>query len=386
MRRPGAPDVGDAYLALPVRRCLDLRGTAAFCAGHLQRAVSVPGLEALKSRFSTLPPRDVPFLVVCEAKDAPAIRRVFVPSERWDIIGVMGLDSDADDATPPDPRSPRSPPDDPDASASADPWPVVQIPYETWRAWAVDAGIWADSTTRDVPQLLFQPAAVVQRAVEHWLSTMATAAPLTLLDLGCGAGRDLTYALMHARQLGVVWRGTGVDRWRAALKRAALLAQDLGLTTAGAAQPACEAWVPSYITDHGAVRPMDADPTATTAPPDLPVRTWAEQWLPHRQFDAVWVVRFWPRGLLPHLPELVAPGGLVVLSHFVQAPWPENIASGAVTTDYASPPSDARVQPHEMTRLCEQWTRDYGPWQVLEHTIEPIEDERPVESLILRRA
>ena len=79
-------DVWVRFLATPDKLCLDLRSRAHFDAGHIRHAVCIEGLEALRTRFSTLPPRHVPFLVVCHAHEAEQVCSAFVPKDRKRVV------------------------------------------------------------------------------------------------------------------------------------------------------------------------------------------------------------------------------------------------------------------------------------------------------------
>ncbi|WFD18009.1 NAD(+) synthase (glutamine-hydrolyzing) [Malassezia caprae] len=338
----------DAYCALERPLCLDVRPRTAFAQGHLRHAVSIDGLGALRTRFSTLPPRGVPFLVI--GADADLVQ-TFVPCERWAIVAIVLVDTDV-------PASLRE-------HATH---PVHVLRTAALRHLAAER--W---TCEDDAALLFEPAPVVARALAH-LPT----APLTVLDLGCGAGRDLAYALTECRRQQRVCRATGVDRWRAALRRAALLMEDLHVD---AGDQVCEALLAYDMLDDGRIRPVrDAgapEPAACT------LDAWAAH-LPHARYDAVWVVRFWPRALLRALPQLVRPGGLLVLSHFAHAPADDVPRRGAPLAAYASPPVEHRVHAHEIPSLLAHWRTHYGPCEVLEQCIEPVEDGRPVQSVLVR--
>jgi len=339
----------DAYCALERPLCLDVRPRASFAQGHLRHAVSMDGLDALSTRFSTLPPRGVPFLVV--GADAGLVQ-TFVPRERWAIIAIVLVDTDV---------------------------PASLLEHATHPVYVVHAAAlqrlagerW---TCDDDAALLFEPAPVVARALAHCSSSSS----LTILDLGCGAGRDLAYALTEARRQQRVCRATGVDRWRAALRRAALLMEDLHVDVGA---QVCEALLAYDILDDGGIRPVReagaADPAAYA------LDAWAAH-LPHARYDVVWVVRFWPRALLRALPQLVRAGGLLVLSHFAHAPADDVPRRGAPLTEYTSPPVDHRVHAWEIPALLAHWRAHYGACEVLEQCIEPIEDGRPVQSILVR--
>lgn len=201
-------DVWVRFLATPDKLCLDLRSRAHFDAGHIRHAVCIEGLEALRTRFSTLPPRHVPFLVVCHAHEAEQVCSAFVPKERWHIVGVIGVG---------------------DAHALTALHPLAYASLADLIRLAASIDAWIEPPTPDIPHLLFTPAPVVSRVV-HQLIESRGSDPVTLLDLGCGAGRDVTFALVLAQRTSTRrWYATCVDRWRAALERAAQLLADYAL-------------------------------------------------------------------------------------------------------------------------------------------------------------
>ena len=356
-----------AFAALPAPRlCLDLRTSAHFARAHVPGAAHVDGLDALRSRFSTLPPRGTPFLVVCEAEALADAARVFTPPERWAIVGIVAVGSIDSVAHVPDGAT----------------HPVVCLSHDAFAMWPLACATGADART-DEPNLLFAPAPVVARALHTYAPARVDGATC-VLDVGCGAGRDLTYWLRHAPR-GAQWRATALDRWRAALLRAAQLLQDhallapalngtLGSTRDDSAAPAlCEAMLVRTIDVAGHVR----EGTET-----LPLAAC----LPRRAYDVVLLIRFWHMSLLEQLPEIVAPGGIVVISHFVHEPARivDAVHRAPTSTTFESPPVDARIHVGDVAHLLCIW-RTHGAWDVLENVIEPVEDGRPVQSVVVRR-
>lgn len=92
----------------------------------------------------------------------------------------------------------------------------------------------------------------------------------------------------------------------------------------------------------------------------------------------VLLVRFLPRALLPALRSIVAPGGLVAISHFAAVP-PGGEA-------YESPPPEGRLGEDELPALTRQWNEGgVEEWTVLDDRLDTAEDGRPLRSVILRR-
>lgn len=344
------------------RLCLDLRGADAFLAGHLAHAVHVERVAGLRARFSTLPARNTPFLVVCEAEDLVQVAALFVPPERWKVT-VLGVDAIE---VPPCAH------------------PCFALPTHELETWARSMQLWRTESERqchdDAPHLLFSPAPVVARALDAWKAPHDA----TILDVGCGAGRDVTFLLTEARSRDAPWRATLLDRWKAALQRAAILLDDNRLLgqaekemrglegPAPDAGPFAEAILPFTILDDGRIQHDTAVP-------------WSSLLLPHSAYDLILLIRFWHRPFLEALPARTAPGTLVVLSHFVHEP--QNVDAehcGTFLGTYDSPPPPARIQPGDIESLLSLWNES-GTWIVVQNRIEPIEDQRPVQSVLAQR-
>lgn len=352
----------DAY-ARGSRLCLDLRGGDAFRAGHLAHAVHIERVGGLKARFSTLPARNTPFLVVCEAEDLAQVAALFVPPERW-AVTVLGVDAIE---VPPCAH------------------PCFVLPTHELEAWARSVQLWRTESERgrhdDAPHLLFSPAPVVARALDAWNAPHDAA----ILDVGCGAGRDVTFLLTEARSRHAPWRATLLDRWKAALQRAAILLDDNGLLgkaekdmrglegPAPDAGPVAEAILPLTILDDGRIQH-----DTTTVP-------WSSLPLPHPAYDLILLIRFWHRPFLEALPARTVPGTLVVLSHFVHAPHNVDAEHGGTFLEtYDSPPPPARIHPGDIESLLSLWNES-GTWTLVQNRIEPIEDGRPVQSVLAQR-
>lgn len=319
-------------------RCLDLRSATEFGCGHVAHAVHIDGLEALRSRFSTLPAPGVEFVVVC-GSDAHQVANIFQPPARWRIAEIVGVVDEAEHA----------------AGSAVSPHPVRHLTRAAFQAWADEHGGLRSGTDRspdDEPHLLFDPAPIIARTTAY-----LDRSNISILDVGCGAGRDLTYMLTQARAQGKVWRATALDRWRAALERAQQLFDDNGLLHSH-----CDGIVCAKVSDDGTLT--------------------AE--LPRSAYDVIIMVRFWHVAFLKRLPQILAPEGILVLSHFCHEPHRAGRVVSPVRAEYDSPPVDARMQPGDLERLLEHWNGQ-GAFCVVDSRIEPIEDGRPVHSVVIQR-
>lgn len=347
------------FAASDPRLCLDLRRRDRFDAGHIEHATHVDGVAALRHRFSTLPPRGVQFLVVCEEEQLGDVAHIFQPPERWDIAMIAAVCESVHVREHAATHACFSVSLD-ELSASARAASIAWRPSAPQRT----------SDPDDYPYLLFQPAPVVRRAVQRILRERGDAS-LRVLDVGCGAGRDLAYVLTEARRHAVPWRATALDRWRAALKRAQLLLEGEGFAPAADA-PCCEAVICATVDAEGEFRGIEA--LAGDA------SSFADQ-----TYDVVLLVRFYSAPLLQRMPALVLPGGYVIFSHFLHEPARVDVRADAdVLTDYASPPVDARLHAGDISRLHAHWNT-CAHFDLVENCVEPIEDGRPVQSVIFRR-
>ncbi|WFD42630.1 hypothetical protein MPSI1_001276 [Malassezia psittaci] len=340
----GMPQVpwAQGWVCSSPRLCLDLR--ADFDQGHLKGAVHIARLDALKSRFSTLPKRGVPFLIVCDGDEFHRVAQAFVPAERWNILAIIGIDAD---------KLPESP------------HPCYAMSLQALRSWGLSYSLWSEGED-DHANLLFSPAPVVERFLECWEPQQNE----TILDIGCGAGRDTTFILTRGRCRGAAWRATLLDRWRQALKRAELLMNDNNLVHG----PGChaEAFLPLNIMQDGQLQ-LDGHCT-----------TLQQANLPQAYYTLIVMIRFWHIAFLYTLPSRTAPGSFVVLSHFVHEPNTFLDTKSKEYSDYDSPPPSARIHKHDFDKLIKSWNATQS-WHIVDHRIESIEDGRPVFSVVLHR-
>ena len=105
--------------------------------------------------------------------------------------------------------------------------------------------------------------------------------------------------------------------------------------------------------------------------PGIPSDAFFKDKLECGQFDLILTIRFLVRPLLPLLPKLLAVGGYLVISHFVE--------DGVHT--YDQPRKDHRLQLGELAEL-------YGSMdnvEVVTDVLEQIEDGRPINSVIIKK-
>ncbi|KAJ1909191.1 hypothetical protein IWQ60_011308 [Tieghemiomyces parasiticus] len=223
--------------------------------------------------------------------------------------------------------------------------------------------------------------------------SLTDATSRTVLDLGCGSGRDLAWLCSRSlRELAtgqgrssVVWKGLGLDSVRGALRRTRLLADQLGVGS-------------HVVVGHGKfhsdglfyLKSDLADPVLGNPPPSIitggpPLFTTSDRRTrdtpsidPPRdlsfQFDLVLGVRFLNRGLFTtgQISQWIAPGGFLLYSTFVDLPeFPDEHPHGFLH----------RLGPGELAG----W---FGPgtgYEVLDDRVECIEDGRHVVSFLARK-
>ncbi|EPQ32224.1 uncharacterized protein PFL1_00421 [Pseudozyma flocculosa PF-1] len=356
----------DVYLSLPTPRLvLDLRQTDRFAAAHIAHATHIYPLHHIKARYSCLPPRTVPFLVIADVRDRIEVQQALSG------CNVRRL-----------------------------------IESDLFKQGASDNG------KQD----------------------------LSLLDLGCGAGRDMAWVLYGSQRERTAdaagsrpgppprrWRGVGLDNWKAVLNRTALLMEDLNLRGDGVdlLRGRCDALVWAKCTDEGSLEPLVGTGKGKTfalpAADEEQAAAWAafegaglsrlsSQHPPAAPddpgdgfYDLILSIRFYPSTLLGRLRSLVRPGGAILVSHFTVVTAEERsqleaeVVSGSVVVDYDSPSVEGRLGPRDAEALAIRWNQEEEAargadgnrvrcrWRVQQNLLEPIEDGRIVRSVVLQR-
>ncbi|KAN0063029.1 hypothetical protein ACQY0O_004192 [Thecaphora frezii] len=431
MPQPTADDAAlCAYLSLPTPRLvLDLRPPPLFAAAHIAHSTHIFPLHELRPRYSCLPPRTLPFLVLAtldqrhEARHrlngCPAALFVFLRQHHH-----APADPDSTDHT--------------EAVIRADDfWPQIQA-LGLLRSCAPSEIRGRVESLDDWPQLLFRPSNAVRRLVQSDLFDQAqpadrsTATMRSVLDLGCGAGRDLAWILYGPAHRGTDgsrsanrWHGVGLDNWKAVLTRTELLMQDLKLMVGTDGSSGCQALVWAKCTDQGHLEPLVGSgkgrPAALPAQNDQEAAAWAtfdrvglsplSSQAAHRAsgppstpgeggsmgtFDLVLSIRFYPSTLLARLRPLVRPDGAILVSHFTVVSEDERSelvqrTDGPFVIDYDSPGLEGRLGVRDADELVQRWNREEHEaatgcrWAVEQNFLEPIEDGRIVRSITLRR-
>jgi SAM-dependent methyltransferase len=196
-------------------------------------------------------------------------------------------------------------------------------------------------------ELLFRPSTVLGAWVERIEETL-TRVDGTVLDIGCGSGRDMGY--LASRHF--PWFVTGLDNWEQALKRAEIMVTSINVNR-------FRKVIYAKVDDSGAV---------------LPLSPLAESILQNLEpFSLVLVIRYFPRSLFKKLHKFLQPGGYLIFSHFTTPAPPKN--------DYISPPQEKRVQPREVEELLRSSCPE---WVILQANYSECEDGRTVWDVVAR--
>lgn len=245
---------------------------------------------------------------------------------------------------------------------------------------------WADATKEglvahgkeDDPSLLFEPSPLIDMAVRACEDSMVATTSATVLDLGCGAARDIAWIVRRESRL--TWLATGLDNLLATVQRAKLLWYDMRLNKPAKSHIEDIVWAQS--TQKGTLQALQLGPESKTK--GIPVTpsqkgdgstllNFAAQNLPHTTYDLILLIRFLPRPLLCNIPDLSHPGTIIAISHFTTL---------EEEPDYPSPDSSKRFEESDMVTLLASWGQD---WQLLSQVIHRAEDGRPIRSVLFRR-
>lgn len=323
---------------------IDLRDKTAFEARHIRQSLHIAGIPGLVHRFSWLPPpktadkAGLPLLAICSQKDEPELRRRL---KRWNLIAVIDQDDES-----------------------------------FWTRAEEQGRIVTPGQQQDEPAILFQPSAVVELAVQECEGGRKSST-CTVLDLGCGAARDIAWIVR--RESKVTWLATGLDNLHATLQRATLLQEDLRLCKADGSRIERLVW--AQATERGTLEALQIGATSkskgvaiASSHQDDSLPSFAAAHLPHATFDLILLVRFLPRPLLRNLPSLSHAGTTIAISHFTTLKG---------EPDYPSPDSSKRFEARDAIVLLQQWGED--KWRIQRQAIHRAEDGRPLLSVLFVR-
>ncbi|KAK9766556.1 hypothetical protein K7432_004280 [Basidiobolus ranarum] len=298
-------------------RVLDLRTREEFAEIHIKDSTCIPFGE-LKKRWFELPHRLSPFTAILP-KDTEG---VLYKLREWTISDTF--------------------------TDSPEFWQVAKE---------------LDLTTEDEKtstKLLFKPCPFLEEMIEEVetklvkrkLAESDHVPTLSCCDVGCGSGRDVAWLCSRPN---ANWEAHAVDSWRGSLDRTRQLAISLNIsekiTTCGA-----------KFNSSGAVKPISSNNTEYTH---------QETEFLSNQFDLVICIRFLERSSFDILDSLVAPGGFLLYSTFVD---------GVIEFEKPFGENHRLV----LGELKARFGESQG-YNVLCDKIEYIEDGRPVNSFLAQK-
>ncbi|KAI9262144.1 hypothetical protein BDA99DRAFT_537491 [Phascolomyces articulosus] len=317
--------------------CLDLRSPQAYHIRHLAPSTNIPWPQ-LSLRCAELPPKNIPFAVIEPSDEAPHTCSQWLIDHGWQCPFVFREDDDV-----------------------------------FW----TEAEHYEEPTTPK-PWLLFKPCPFLMQHME-WIEKETQ--QHRCLDIGCGSGRDVAWLLSRPP----LWKVYALDSLKGAVERTHTLTKNMGVhdrliqcrqakvMADGGWKTFDENTSPTEQQQQQGKEKGDKikDSKAKRFSPGIPSNEFFENKLGCSQFDLILTIRFLVRPLLSQLPKLLAVGGYLVISHFVE--------DGIHT--YDQPRKDHRLQLGELAAL-------YGSMknvQVVTDVLEQIEDGRPINSVIIKK-
>ncbi|UZJ54573.1 hypothetical protein CBS101457_003893 [Exobasidium rhododendri] len=331
---------------------LDFRHLEQFRHRHIRKSLHIDGIEGLDCRYSWLPPPksdsgapSKKLIVICENADEVKILQESL--HRWNVIA----------------------------------WICNDASNENFWIDASDQDLVAKEGEEDAPALLFEPSPLIEIAVQACEGDMQeqnNKTSLTIVDLGCGAGRDLAWIVRRDSRF--TWLATGVDNLLKTVQRAKLLCHDMRLTEGPHSRAEDIVW--AQATMEGTLQALQLGSDSKTKgfpiPPshkgdDASLHSFANEFLPHSTFDLVLLIRFLPRPLLLNLPAITHAGSIIAISHFTTLKEEQ---------EYLSPDAAKRFEESDVKTLLQSWGIE---WHVLRQIIHRAEDGRPIRSCLFQR-
>lgn len=326
--------------------CLDVRPTKEYLKQHLQPSTNIP-FEELPYRLGELPPKQrFPFALLTSNHPTSSLeQQLFLKERGWQPHYIFE-------------------------------------PFKYPSFWKEAQRLGCLTTQVPLPWLLFRPHSLFLDYMSFIQSILSSQLyqkekkddnhdddahnKIKILDIGCGSGRDLTYLLLKNPS----WYGVGMDYLPGAYQRF----QQMTLSIPNNKNRV--QFIYGKLLNNGTWIIKDKDNHHHQQQDDnllLPI------------YDMIITIRFFNRTLLPLLPTLfLKPGGLMVISHFIDLPLQYDFIKGKEGEDndfyYLSPKKEKRLYPGELN----QFAKDLD-LTILVDRIEYIEDGRPVHSMILQK-
>lgn len=357
--------------------------------GRFESALCIKeGVQGLKERFSWLPPRTKKqstyhikgkaLIVLCDTDEEEEVK---VALKGWDVISF-----------------------------------ITEIDTLFWEEVRTNGLVRTDAEKVSVPHILFEPSELAKIIVKKFDKTEErnNADPITLLDLGCGAGRDIAWI---ARNAPPTWLLTGIDNLYSIINRARLLVKDMSLHNQSATnqkhippqKSAIESIVWAQVNTDGSMQALKHEIEGSKANHGIAIPSvlkegqrnnsvsehlsaFAKDHLPHSTFDILFLVRFFPLALLQHLPALSHIESWIAISQFTTiTDADEKVIDRIANLDhidrhYSGPPIGKRFELEQVRNLLDVWQENLKTqWTVIHHSITPCEDGRPLRNVIFSR-
>ncbi|KAI8375518.1 hypothetical protein BD560DRAFT_392548 [Blakeslea trispora] len=279
--------------------CLDLRTQAQYNAHHLIPSTNIP-LSQLAVRQAELPPKHIPMAILYSLDTAHAID--WLTKRGW--------------------RCPYIIPEE-----SLDWKQLIE------QQWAI--------SNNNQKWVLFQPSPFLKKHIDR-IETETGGSTRTCLDVGCGAGRDISW-IVSTRQ---DWKAVALDSQPGAIQRMTQLVHYLD------------------IQDRVQINQVKFQHDQTWK--------WISEPVPIRTYDLVLNIRFLSRPFWQKVPSLLNKGGLFMLSQFLH--------DDALCV-YDQPKRSHRLEKGEI----EQVFGEMKDMEIIVNEIEQTEDGRPLQCVIIKK-
>lgn len=330
------------------RLFLDLRSASAYHAHRILPSTNIP-MSTLESRCSELPAKQYPFAVM-EPLDHRGTASQWLSERGWNCRWIFW---------------------EGDFIHNADLWNDLR-----------SLGI-AEDNASNQSWLLFNPCPILETSIDLIETELRKRSHelLSCLDIGCGSGRDLAWLLARKTEANTpIWQAVAIDSSEGAVQRTRIICKNMAMANQLISGINAKVLVNGdwrlvekgnpglAVKDGQTARLMPGYPTMQFFTQEI--QRLLNQDIPP-QYDMIITIRFLARAILPQLPQLLKPGGFLIISHFVDH---EDYT-------YDQPRPEHRLQVNELAKL-------YGSMpgiSIIVDKLEHVEDGRPVNSFIMRK-
>ena len=303
----------EKWSSISPRHCLDIRSPEDYAKAHLIPSTNIP-FPSLESSFSQLPPKfsGTSFLLITPP------HTYFRGLPIGGLLSLRGWRLDG----------------------------VIEVPTDDSAnsIWSHVEKLQILGTGEEGTELMFRPSPVLGEWIDFIEQSLLLKQTLTMVDIGCGSGRDMGFLISRPRG----WHVIGLDSWQKSLVRAQSLVKSINPS------PHLSTFLHAEILDDGTILPL--------SPSQLV-----------KDVDLVVISRFFRRELFRRLHEYIARGGFLVFSHFT-----EGLGPGG--KEYETPPREKRVRRGEVEEIL----GGIEGWEVLQAKDASSEDGRPMWDVVAR--